>query len=180
MTLLYNQGVCTPGKDGAGLDISQKMECVNGSINQYVYANANCSDEAFKTYEDVPGYCGGTVCSEYAQVMTYLNESCSDVDGYLILPMLTYDCYPYNFGNGQSFKFFCDEYTIDLGIFDSSDCSDSEYTAYTVYGGYTKEESCIDGEYAEVIDCPKEKSVANTFDAVMITSAILLSVTFFS
>ena len=104
--ILRSQGFCTSGIDALGLPISQQMECVNGSIYQYVYSNANCSDEAFKTNEDIPGYCGGTDCSQYAQVRTYLNELCSDVDGYLILPMLMYDCYEYYFGNGQSFKFF--------------------------------------------------------------------------
>ena len=164
------------GVDGAGEDISQKMECVNGNIFQYVYTNRNCSDEPFKTNDDIYGYCDGVNCQEYSEVKTYLNESCSNVDGWLILPMLMHDCYQYNFGegNGQSFKFLCDitDKKISLGIFNSKDCSDSRYLSYDIY----KDKTCIDGEYAEILTCPTNNTVElSTLIGIMVTIIIILA-----
>ncbi len=144
------------GEDDIGESISQKMECVEGEIFQYLYPNANCSDEPFKTNFDIHGYCDGIVCEEYAQVKTYLNESCSTKDGWFVLPMLMFDCIEYDFGEGkgQAFKFLCDmsEGTVNLGIFNRKDCRDARYTSYEIY----KNQTCIDGEYAQLLYCPED------------------------
>lgn len=134
------------------------MECENGTVIQKLYPNANCSDEPFRQNEDIDGYCGGDICEEYAMVLTSLNESCSNSDGYWILPMLMNDCYQYSFGQdkGASYKFVCDDLTqINLGIFESADCSDDTYESYTLY----EDGGCDDAGYAEIISCPKDSAI---------------------
>ena len=172
---LYIQGVCTYGQDGDAQDISQVMQCENDTIIQHVYSNANCSDEPFKRNTDIPGYCGGDDCEEYALVLTYLNESCSNTDGYLILPMLINDCHQYSFGDdvGGSYKFICDDETkISLGIFESTDCSDAKYQSYTLY----EDKQCFDGEYAEVVSCPKDNAIKLTFQFTLFIALHIISI----
>ena len=96
-------------------------------------------------------------------VLTYLNESCSNTDGYWILPMLIDDCYQYSFGEtsdyGKSYKFICNQETqISLGIFSSTDCSDETYESFTLYEDY----ACLDGEYEEILSCPNDNAIKLT------------------
>eukprot|EP01084_Bolivina_argentea_P291257 500557_1 len=173
---LFAVGACTTGSDEDGLEISQRMECVDDIIYQYMYPNANCSDEPFMTNENIPGYCGGQDCTEYAQVTTYLSSEslCANYsdNGWLVLPMLMRDCYTYDFQSiqGKSYKVLCDDTSVNLGIFSSSDCSDKQYTAYELY----IDGECIDGEYADVLSCPNIGSKAKVQITILISAWLLV------